>query len=382
LKQLSSVATFEDVPLGGPLVDFGSYREIVHEGQLERDVEIETIIDLHNISETFGRSFASAPLAPMLQGVSLHIVMHWNKQQQRTQYSKIEIIALSDPDVQLTFTRRGPKTFAVVSPTERVIVHRPLSFATIRQFPMSTNLDKPLNDRLDLALYVLLQSLSQAMLTIRHVGPLRDMPDRAYRLDQLSPESPTATVVNILERQRDAQKQMSQALRDMGMAREVSLKTLAPGYVGIVLTDPVTGRTDNLTDVGFGVSQVLPVIAAVATADVATTLLIEQPELHLHPEAQGRLADVLVTMAERRGATLIIETHSEHILLRLMRRIAEGAVDCNDVRVLCVTDGMVQKLGIDELGRLTGGSLPPGFFEEDWEDTIQLTKAASRRARK
>ena len=382
LKQLSSIATFEEVPLGGPLVDFGSYREIVYEGQLERNVEIQAVIDLENISESYGRSFRAGPLGALMQGVTLDVVMHWNKQQQRPQYNKIELTALSDRDVGLAFTRRGPKSFTLDTPAGRTTVNRPLSFAAIRQYPSRLTLSQPkLEERVDLTLFILFEALTQAMNSIRHVAPLRDMPDRAYRLDQLSPESPTATVVNILERQRDAQKLMSQALRDMGMAREVSLKTLAPGYVGIVLTDPVTGRADNLTDVGFGVSQVLPVIAAVATAAPGTALLIEQPELHLHPEAQGRLADVLVTMARLRGATLVIETHSEHILLRLMRRIAEGTADSKEVRVLCVNDGVVQKLGIDEFGRLTGGSLPPGFFEEDWEDTIELTKAASKRAK-
>jgi predicted ATPase len=225
-----------------------------------------------------------------------------------------------------------------------------------------------------------MDAMNEAIGQVLHIGPLRDMPDRAYRVDQLSPESPTASVVNLLERRKQAAATLSRALRDMGMARDVSLSALAPGYVGIVLTDPITGRVDNLSDVGFGVSQVLPVIAAAATAPRGSTVLIEQPELHLHPDAQGRLADVLSGLLAEKPASLIVETHSEHILLRLMRRVAEGVVSEKDLSIVVVDEGQVRNLGVDEFGRLKGGELPSGFFEEDWEDTMMLAKAAAKKA--
>lgn len=110
-------------------------------------------------------------------------------------------------------------------------------------------------------------------------------------------------------------------------------------------------------------------------------VLIEQPELHLHPEAQGRLADVLVGLARQRRTGLVIETHSEHILLRLLRRVAEGEwVNPSDLAVVVVDGGDVLSLGVNELGQLTGGTLPEGFFEEDWQDSLALAQAAAERA--
>ena len=81
----------------------------------------------------------------------------------------------------------------------------------------------------------------------------------------------------------------------------------------------------NLSDVGFGISQVLPVLVQCFYAPEGSIILIDQPEVHLHPYAQSALADVMIDVIEsKRNIQLIIETHSEHFLRRLQRRIAEG----------------------------------------------------------
>lgn len=382
-KQLVSASTFEDVPLAGPNVDFGSYKELVFDGELSRDVSIELHMTLEEGRLHFPDSLISEDLKRLMQSMVLQVELHWNKRLGRPQFTQIRIDGADGGDYFISFTRKGPQSFVFESPNGRQTVPFPLTFTNIRRLPLTRsgkNAQSRDSERRDYTLFVLMDMISESLRSVHHVGPLRDMPDRAYRIDQLSPDSPTASVVNLLERQKQAQATMSQALRDMGMARDVSLSALAPGYVGIVLTDPRTGRVDNLTDVGFGVSQVLPVIAAVATAPQHSTVLVEQPELHLHPDAQGRLADVLVGLLSSRKTSTVAETHSEHILLRVLRRVAEGTVDPDDVSVVVVDDGEVRNLGIDALGRLTNGSLPAGFFEEDWEDTMLLAKAAAKKA--
>jgi predicted ATPase len=384
VKQLMSAPTFEDVPLAGPYVDFGSYRELVFDGELSRDVSIELTIRPDRNQLHFPTSLINEEVEELLAGLRLHLDLHWNKRQGKPQFTNIKIESLRS-DYALNFTRRGPESFIFESPGSRHTVPFPLTFTNLRRLPLDAGFTgaakkSSRGDRRDYTLFVLMDAISDSLGSVRHVGPLRDMPDRAYRIDQLSPDSPTASVVNLLERQKQAQATMSEALRELGMARDVSLSALAPGYVGIVLTDPRTGRVDNLTDVGFGVSQVLPVIAALATAGKSATVLVEQPELHLHPDAQGRLADVLVRLRSARGVSAVVETHSEHILLRVLRRVAEGTVAPEDVSVVVVDGGNVRNLGIDRLGRLTNGSLPTGFFEEDWEDTMLLAKAAAKKA--
>ena len=78
----------------------------------------------------------------------------------------------------------------------------------------------------------------------------------------------------------------------------------------------------NIVDVGFGVSQVLPIIVQGLIMDKEQSLLLEQPEIHLHPKLQMRIADFFIAMAQS-GRSLIIETHSDHIINRIVRRILE-----------------------------------------------------------
>ncbi len=144
----------------------------------------------------------------------------------------------------------------------------------------------------------------------------------------------------------------------------------------LVLIDKRSGTPVSHRDVGIGVSQVLPVLVS-AYAWKDSLLAIEQPEIHLHPALQAELGDVFVASALEGGNTFLIETHSEHLLLRIMRRIRETssgdlpegvpAVCPDDVQVLFVEpDGpksIVREMPLNERGELVK-AWPGGFFEE------------------
>ena len=150
----------------------------------------------------------------------------------------------------------------------------------------------------------------------------------------------------------------------------------AEAFQDIVLNDKRTGTRVSHRDVGIGVSQVLPVLVS-AHAEEDTLLAIEQPEIHLHPAVQAELGDVFLESALDRKNTFLIETHSEHILLRIMRRIREThrgdlpdgspAVHPKDVVVLFVEpDGqgsIIREMPLNERGELVK-AWPGGFFEE------------------
>ena len=144
----------------------------------------------------------------------------------------------------------------------------------------------------------------------------------------------------------------------------------------LVLIDKRTGTPVSHRDVGIGVSQALPVLVS-AYAWKDSLLAIEQPEIHLHPALQAELGDVFIESALSSGNTFIIETHSEHLLLRIMRRMRETsngelpdgvhAVRPEDVMVLFVEpDGpqsIVREMPLNERGELVK-AWPGGFFEE------------------
>lgn len=132
------------------------------------------------------------------------------------------------------------------------------------------------------------------------------------------------------------------------------------------------------TEVGTGISQVLPVVTASVhfSSEKSAFVAMEQPELHVHPRIQLGLGDLFIDAVTREGAsncTFLIETHSEHLMLRLLRRIRETSDDESArlqpstvaVWTLHRTDGGVaaQRVGIDAEGEFTE-SWPEGFFHE------------------
>jgi hypothetical protein len=124
-------------------------------------------------------------------------------------------------------------------------------------------------------------------------------------------------------------------------------------------------------DVGIGISQVLPVLV-MAYGSRGKLLAMEQPEIHLHPSLQGELADVFIESAlgERKN-TFILETHSEHLILRMMRRIRERKISPDDVGVIFVEPSArgsrFIELRIDEEGDFID-EWPGGFFEESFHE--------------
>lgn len=140
---------------------------------------------------------------------------------------------------------------------------------------------------------------------------------------------------------------------------------------------PVTHR-----DVGIGVSQVLPVLVHAFGAR-GEIVAMEQPELHLHPRLQAELGDVFIRGARNDpGNVFLLETHSEHLLLRLMRRLRETdqgtvppelALRPDDVQVLYVeSDGahsLIREMPLNARGELVR-PWPGGFFEEGFDEVF------------
>jgi len=147
----------------------------------------------------------------------------------------------------------------------------------------------------------------------------------------------------------------------------------------LVLLDVNRKTIVSHRDVGIGVSQVLPVLVS-AYAARGEILAMEQPELHLHPALQAELGDVFIESAMLNKNSFILETHSEHLILRLMRRIRETTAKKNgslpplraeDVCLLYmrpdVAGSELVRLRLDENGNLID-PCPGGFFEEDFEE--------------
>ena len=152
------------------------------------------------------------------------------------------------------------------------------------------------------------------------------------------------------------------------------------------LTVNQNSLTLDITDVGFGISQVLPVIIQGFLSFENSITLIEQPEVHLHPKMQAELADLFIELTSQKknkvktNKKFIIETHSEYIIKRLRRRISEGKIDYKDVAIYIVRknpdenddSSIIEELKIEEKGNFT---YPEEFYGgELFEDDMSFLK--------
>jgi predicted ATPase len=176
----------------------------------------------------------------------------------------------------------------------------------------------------------------------------------------------------------------------MGLVHSFSVGEIAPDRDEYEVLVKTSARAEEvkLTDVGFGVSQVLPVVVQSFYAPAHSTVLMEQPEIHLHPSVQASLADLFIAAVtareggERRGVQLVVESHSEHLLRRLQRRIAEGTIKETDVAVYFCYSGTLgsdmDRLEIDSYGDII--NWPPDFFGDELEDVaVQAAVGMQRR---
>lgn len=154
----------------------------------------------------------------------------------------------------------------------------------------------------------------------------------------------------------------------------------APGRQGYLLN--IGDRT--LANVGFGVSQILPVLALCLNTGPGSVILLEQPELHLNPGMQQKLADFLLHMAKT-GRQIIVETHSEYLITRLRRNAATDPEDHRYFGIIFAERDLVEgtsyrAVNVDDQGDLS--EWPKGFFDHVADDLrVLMRKAAERQAK-
>jgi predicted ATPase/uncharacterized C2H2 Zn-finger protein len=249
----------------------------------------------------------------------------------------------------------------------------------------------------------MIDTLDLFLENLSHIGPLRRNPQRIYFGSGGPPQEPYSQGVNIEERIfRDSQsdtypiiEKTNEWLNETGFDCEIDIEPLGVGdiYQIVVIED---GLKVNLADSGFGLSQALPIIVECVNMGMQQgavryqrgrpprphriprqyLTVIEEPEIHLNPRIESAMADFFIEL-EGPDTGFILETHSEHILNRIQRRIADGSIeDPNSVSVFFIEkDGIesdIREIEIDESGKIE--DWPSGFFQEDFEDAVEMLK--------
>ena len=222
-----------------------------------------------------------------------------------------------------------------------------------------------------------------------YLGPLRQYPKRYYqwtgerksRVTEPDGADAIAALISAARDNESLQEDVANWLKQLGLVDGFSIKSTDARERFYEVTVKIGDAESALMDVGFGVSQVLPVIAMLLSAPAGSIILLEQPELHLHPNAQSALADLMLYAAEKRGLQLIVESHSEHLLRRLQRRIAEVEQEFarpeNIKMYFCApgkTGSTICEVKLDKYGQIA--NWPPNFMGDISGDLHEMLKAA------
>jgi hypothetical protein len=209
------------------------------------------------------------------------------------------------------------------------------------------------------------------------MGPFRRTPERLYTFSGKSPEHvgyQGDLLPDFLFRRWDLVHNANQWLDRLGLNYELKVQSVgerAPDVFRIRLIDTARkgdGEVDvGLSDVGFGISQILPFIVQCLAAH-HQVISIEQPEVHIHPKLQADLGDLLAeSIRDPYENQFLIETHSEHLILRLQKLVRHGKLKPEDLSVIFVSrdenGSVAQRLRVDEDGDFID-DWPDGFFPE------------------
>ncbi len=213
---------------------------------------------------------------------------------------------------------------------------------------------------------------------VLHVPPVRKLPDEVFRLSDKRVADYENSVYSILAERPAAIDNVNEFLSRLDV--NYAIEFLKPDLIGNshrldgIGTFSIKSKGSSVSvgfqDVGYGLSQLVPVLASAFSG--GRIVAIEQPELHLHPRLQGGIADVLIAAHKLYGSQFIVESHSEGLMLRIQRRIREGAIDPADVGVLYVHPEDSGFSSIFEIGFEDDGFFdrewPQGFFEDRFSD--------------
>ena len=235
------------------------------------------------------------------------------------------------------------------------------------------------------------------------LGPTRVHPQRHYHWEGTNPDSVGQSgeymIDSMLNARVDQQttpykgqkvpieERISWWLREMDLAYSFSIKRTSTGtdrdYDVLIQKAPDSTKV-TLADMGYGLSQFLPVLVHCYYAPEGSTLILEQPGIHLHPKVQSQLADLLIEVITERKLQILVESHSEHLLNRLQRRVAEEKIAADQTALyFCrYIDGAskIDKLDMDEFGNIT--NWPENFFGDEMGDLFAMTEAQRERQKR
>lgn len=392
------------------LVDLGTFEDLLHGHDLTRTFEFELEFTLDPAIDV------SDPLSNMKYrgdriAFSAKVVAD-KEQQPQVEEFRYALCLGEERSFEVALARRagaGKATFKLESSAYKFVRHQGRAWPLpppVRFYGFPDEVSAYYQNAAPTADLVL--ALERSLRSIYYLGPLREYPKRDYRWSGEVPDHVGVRGERAVEailasgerafnsKPRQKTKAMpalvAERLKDMRLIESFEVKRLSTAgkVYEVLLQTGLRLPKVKLTDVGFGLSQILPVIVECFYVPRHSIVIFEQPEIHLHPRAQADLADLFVDAinaregGQPRDCQFIIESHSEHFLRRLQRRIAEAAIAKSQTALYFVhtRQGMaqVEALDIDDYGNIR--NWPENFFGDEMADLVARTDAQAKRMEK
>ena len=387
-----------EVPLllKGKFEDLGSYWDVVYDNDIGR-----------NMSFGIEFPFISSRTDKGQQNGRLDITFHYRKQRRQI---VVESLQLASPPGHIFLGTRIAKTS-----DNQLIDYFDKGFTGIKTGPSSSGMINllhfipylaiPYNPRtylkkirspkyagfqnIDIGLYDFRRSLVEHLGHVEFIGPFRRAPERTYTFSGETPSNvgvhgEKAIDMIAADQSRRHGKSLnlthkiSQWLQRAEIAKGIEIDVVTDRYFEVRVTHFDTGENETLADVGYGCSQILPILVAGYHLPSSRTLIVGEPEIHLHPKAAAEVGTFLYEVAKR-DIQLFVETHSEHLLLRLQSHVASGKLSPDDVNVFYVYSDRKGRKKICHripLGKdgFFAEKWPKGFFPETLEEAKRIAK--------
>ncbi|MFJ7034582.1 DUF3696 domain-containing protein [Bacillus cereus] len=396
----------------GKSIDYGNFEDVVFAHKRRGDIEFEILIDYRELLRIAGpvrrkmlRFFSG------LEKIRLNVRVF----QEDIGIIKIKELIVFDADMasgelfSLELTE-DKEYYEVRGLFERILKIKTKDMLfdkflpDFRMYPLGKSKEERESEQAFAFLYLfteLTRYFNSSANNIFYIGPFRKTPERSYRyrenaVNYVGHDGEFAPAILGQDRRtggrliNDVSNWLSKNLN-----HRIDVEDLLGNEYGgttdlfrLMVTDEITGQKNNLIDVGHGLSQLIPIVVqtflhqnktARERRGLAKIHIIEQPELHLHPSAQACLIDLFIEGTKNKNRLenkFLVETHSEHMIIRLRRYIIEGKIDPKEVAIYYTEKtqdnnyNTIRELKIDEFGNIA--DWPEGFFEEDYNEVLKL----------
>ena len=216
---------------------------------------------------------------------------------------------------------------------------------------------------------------------INYIGPYRNAPLRTYleknKLDFKVGTEGEGYIDQIVEWEKRSNgkiKKLVGVLKELDLIEDIKVNRLSGGRFELLVQAKNSKILTSLTNVGFGVSQFLPIIVADLQLSDNSTLFLAEPEIHLHPSIQSKFGEYIVNQVNTTEKNYVIETHSEYFLNRIRLAIVKGELKKEDVKVYFLEnngdDTEVFDIDFTKTGAIKNA--PDNFFETYYMDTMDI----------